>query len=117
MAEEQEQVKRFVLGEPEVDTLKGRWGKVWIVESDDGDQVAFRSPSPQEFKRYRESLLNDSRRVHAAPELIADVLLAPAFKSVEYKELFERLPAFITTIEREVLRVSGYNEGTRARKA
>jgi hypothetical protein len=99
------------------DELRGTFGPgLWAVESDEGDDVVFRKPTPQEYKRFKATALDESKRMHADDNLVRDVVVFPDPKSPEYTELFTRLPALPTALSKQILKTAGYTEGLEAKK-
>jgi hypothetical protein len=96
--------------------LRSTHGAVWVVETDDGDEVAFRKPTPQEYRRFKATALDENKRMHADENLARDVIVFPDPKSDEFKQLFERLPALPTALSKAILKAAGYVEGLEARK-
>jgi len=96
--------------------LRGTHGAVWVVETDDGDEIAFRKPSPQEYRRFKATALDENKRMHADENLARDVIVFPDPKSDEFKQLFERLPALPTALSKVILKAAGYVDGLEARK-
>jgi hypothetical protein len=96
--------------------LRGTYGSVWIVETDDGDEIAFRKPTPQEYRRFKATALDENKRMHADDNLARDVIVFPDPKSEEFRQLFERLPALPTALSKAILKAAGYVDGLEARK-
>ncbi|MBI2392820.1 MAG: hypothetical protein HYV09_24760 [Deltaproteobacteria bacterium] len=96
--------------------LKATHGAVWVVETDDGDEIAFRKPTPQEYRRFKATALDEAKRMHADENLARDVIVFPDPKSDEFKQLFERLPALPTALSKAILKAAGYVDGLEARK-
>ncbi len=96
--------------------LRATYGAVWEIETEDGDSVVFRKPSPQEYRRFKACALDENKRMHADENLARDVVVFPEPKSPEFKALFERLPALPTALSKAILRAAGYVEGLEARK-
>lgn len=99
------------------DDLRATFGPaLWAIESDEGDDVVFRKPTPQEYKRFKACALDESKRMHADDNLVRDVVVFPDPKSPEYTELFTRLPALPTALSKQILKAAGYTEGLEAKK-
>jgi hypothetical protein len=96
--------------------LRGFFGAVWEIETADGDQIVFRKPTPQEYRRFKATALDENKRMHADENLARDVIVFPDPKSEEYRTLFERLPALPTALSKSILKAAGYEEGLEARK-
>jgi len=96
--------------------LRGTHGAVWIIETEDGDEIAFRKPTPQEYRRFKATALDENKRMHADENLARDVIVFPDPKSDEFKQLFERLPALPTALSKAILKAAGYVDGLEARK-
>src|ERR1700738_1038990 len=97
------------------DELRATFGPaLYAVETDEGDDVVFRKPSPQEYKRFKATGLDEAKRMHADDNLVRDVVVFPDPKSPEYAELITRLPALPTALSKQILKAAGYTEGLEA---
>ena len=96
--------------------LRGTYGSVWEVETEEGDDVAFRKPTPQEYRRFKATALDDNKRMHADDNLVRDVVVFPDPKGTEFTDLLTRLPALPTALSKQILKVAGYTEGLEAKK-
>lgn len=105
-----------ILDDATREDLRATWGSVWEVETEDGESVVFRKPSPQEYRRFKATALDENKRMHADENLARDVVVFPDPKSAEFKSLFERLPALPTSLSKAILKAAGYVEGLEARK-
>ncbi|MGZ6089924.1 MAG: hypothetical protein ACXWUE_41060 [Polyangiales bacterium] len=106
----------IILDDDKRNELRGTFGSVWEVETDDGDSVVFRKPTPQEYRRFKATALDENKRMHADENLARDVVVFPDPKSAEFRELFDRLPALPTSLSKAILKSAGYVEGLEARK-
>jgi hypothetical protein len=108
----------LILDDNKRDELRGTFGPsaLFSVETDEGDEVVFRKPTPQEYRRFKATALDESKRPHADDNLVRDVVVFPDPKSPEYTELFTRLPALPTALSKAILKAAGYVDGLEARK-
>ena len=104
------------LDDPKREELRGTYGSVWEIETDEGDSVVFRKPTPQEYKRFKATALDDGKRMHADDNLARDVVVFPDPKTAEYTELIARLPALPTALSKQILKAAGYSDGLEAKK-
>jgi len=98
------------------DDLRGTSGSVWEVESEEGDEIVFRKPTPQEYRRFKATALDENKRMHADDNLARDVVVFPDPKSEEFRDLFARLPALPTALSKAILKAAGYSDGLEAKK-
>jgi len=99
------------------DELRGTFGPaLYIVESDEGDDIVFRKPTPAEYKRFKATALDENKRMHADDNLVRDVVVFPDPKTPEFSELVTRLPALPTALSKQILKTAGYTEGLEAKK-
>src|SRR5579859_10405 len=89
---------------------------LFMFESDEGDDVVFRKPSPQEYKRFKATALDENKRMHADDNLVRDVVVFPDPKSPEFTDLVTRLPALPTAASKQILKTAGYTEGLEVKK-
>jgi len=107
----------LTLNDKQRDDLRATHGPgLYVVESDEGDEVVFRKPTPQEYRRFKATALDENKRMHADDNLVRDVVVFPDPKSAEFTELTTRLPALATALSKSILKAAGYTEGLEARK-
>lgn len=95
--------------------LKATHGRLYAIESPDGDEVLFRRATKIEHKKFMKDVSDESVRPHALSNLAASAIVFPGPKTPEFGELFERLSAFVTTVGDEILEASGLDKGAHAR--
>ena len=100
----------------QIDDLKAKHGVVALVSSPEGDECIIRKLTPVQYGRFKASAMDADKRQFVDDNVCADALAFPAVGSPEFKDLFERLPAFKGILSGEILTLSGASAGAGARK-
>jgi hypothetical protein len=98
-----------------LEALKAQHGELFVIETDDGEALAFRRPTRAEYKRFKANALDEQKRMDADEQLVRAVTIYPDAEG--FAALLDRKPALATSMAGEVLKVAGAVQGLEAKKA
>jgi hypothetical protein len=96
-----------------LEELRAQHGADVVVLEAAGQVVALRRPSRAAYSRFRQLLLDDSRKHTANEALLSDCIIWPA-AAAEREAVFDAAPALIDTFAGEAARMAG--AGAEAKK-